>query len=194
VSYIDATDAELVAQHARGEHGAFDEIVRRYEQRVYVIAARMCGASDAYDVTQEVFINALRALRRFRGDAQLGTWFHRVAVNASLDHLRKRKRAPLSLADEETRPDPTPGPDERAIASSRAAAVQAALRDLSPDHRAVVVLDLAGSDYSEIADTLGVPVGTVKSRLHRARLELAAMLGHLRTEPESDSDPLRGRP
>ncbi|MFN2613318.1 MAG: RNA polymerase sigma factor [Actinomycetota bacterium] len=193
MSYEDASDTDLVARHARGEHGAFDEIVRRYETRVFTIAARMCGREDALDVAQEVFVNALRALRSFRGDAHLGTWFHRVAVNASLDHIRKRKRAPAPLTVVETRADTDPGPDDRAIAAARAADVRRALSDLSPDHRAVVVLDLAGADYSEIAEALGVPVGTVKSRMHRARIELAGLLGHLRTEPETSADPLRKR-
>ena len=89
----DSEDRELVEQFARGDSHAFDAIVQRYEQRVYAIALRMTGnIEDARDAMQDVFISALRALRSFRGDAQLSTWFHRVAVNASLDVLRKRKR------------------------------------------------------------------------------------------------------
>jgi RNA polymerase sigma-70 factor (ECF subfamily) len=152
----------------------------------------MCGPDEALDVAQDVFVNALRALRSFRGDAQLGTWFHRVAVNASLDHLRRRKKVPAPLETAGDRPDPAVGPEDRAVASARAAEVQRALGRLSIEHRAVLVLaDLQQLDYSEVASALDIPVGTVKSRIHRARLEMARMLGHLRTEPDQAEDPLR---
>jgi RNA polymerase sigma-70 factor (ECF subfamily) len=187
------SDAELVERYARGEQNAFDEIVTSYERRVYAVALRMCGnPEDARDVTQEVFINALRALRRFRGDAQLSTWFHRVAINASLDQIRRaRRHAASSLPDDRPSDDPTPY--EHADASARAAEVQRALAKLSPEHRAVLVLhDLQDLDYAEVAEAVGVPVGTVKSRIHRARAEMARLLGHLRdTEPTGADWPLR---
>lgn len=167
----------------------------RYQRRVYAVALRMCGdPEDARDATQEVFVNALRALRTFREEAQLGTWLHRVAVNASLDLIRRRKRrsaAPLDVVTE--RPSGDPGPDERADASARAAEVHRALARVSGEHRAVLVLaDLQGLDYAEVATALDIPVGTVKSRLHRARLEMARLLGHLKeAEPAGGPHPLR---
>jgi RNA polymerase sigma-70 factor (ECF subfamily) len=183
-----ASDEELVSRYVRGEQRAFDDIVQRYHRRVYAIALRMTGnPEDARDVCQDVFINAMRALRRFRGDAMLSTWFHRVAINASTDHLRRQRRhLGPGLDDVPERAADEPDPAERAEGASRAEAVHAGLKDISDEHRAVLVLhDLQGLDYAEVADVLGVPLGTVKSRIHRARSELARRLGHLReTEPQ----------
>jgi RNA polymerase sigma-70 factor (ECF subfamily) len=181
------TDAELVERHLRGDGAAFDAIVDRYERRVYAVALRMCGeVEDARDVTQDVFVSALRSLKTFRSEAKLSTWLHRLAINASLDHLRRRRRRDARpLEDVHAVADPGLGPDERAADAERAAAVHRALAAVSPEHRAVVVLhDLQGLEYAEIADALGMALGTVKSRLHRARLELARLLGHLREEGE----------
>ncbi len=186
-------DEELVARYKNGESRAFDQIVDRYERRVYAIALRMSGSPhDANDITQEVFISSLRALRRFRGDAKLSTWLHRVAVNAALDHGRRKKRRPVQTFDElPERPSGDPGPEEEAEQAARAAEVHRALSDISDDHRAVIVLhDLQGLDYAGVAEALGVPVGTIKSRIHRARVELARRLGHLRTEPSEPQRPL----
>ena len=188
-------DRELVERFARGESRAFDTIVEKYEQRVYAITLRMTGnVEDARDAMQDVFISALRALRSFRGDAQLSTWIHRVAVNASLDVLRKRKRhvaQPLEEAGE--RPSDDVGPEDAAARAARAVEVQRALQNVSEEHRAVLVLhDLQDLDYTETAAALDIPVGTVKSRLHRARIEMARLLGHLReAEPREGSEPLK---
>lgn len=187
-------DATLVQRHLAGDRTAFDEIVNRYERRVWAICLRMTGdPEDARDASQDAFITAFRSLGSFRGEAQLSTWLHRVAVNASLDVIRRRTRRrtePLEEAGE--RPSDAPGPDEEAVRAHRAAEVHRALAHLAPDHRAVVVLhDLQGLQYPEVAEVLDVPVGTVKSRLHRARMELARLLGHLKdVEPTRESDPL----
>jgi RNA polymerase sigma-70 factor (ECF subfamily) len=187
-------DAELIARHLAGDQGAFDEIVVRYERRVWAICLRMCGdVEDARDASQDAFITTLRSLGTFRGEAQLSTWLHRVAVNASLDVIRRRaRRRTEHLDDTIERASDAPGPDEEAERAHRAAEVRRALARLAPDHRAVVVLhDLQGLPYPEVAEVLDVPVGTVKSRLHRARLELARLLGHLKeVEPTRESDPL----
>jgi RNA polymerase sigma-70 factor (ECF subfamily) len=189
-------DGRLIERYVRGENAAFEAIVQRYERRVYTIALRMCGEpEDARDVTQDVFVSAMRALRRFRGEAQLATWFHRVATNASLDAMRRRRRhATRRLEDAGDRASDAPGPEESAAASERAAEVQRALGEISDDHRAVLVLhELQGLDYAGVAAALDIPVGTVKSRIHRARLEMAALLGHLRptAEPVAPADPLK---
>jgi RNA polymerase sigma-70 factor (ECF subfamily) len=191
----DGEDRELVERFARGESRAFDTIVEKYEQRVYAIALRMTGnVEDARDAMQDVFISALRALRSFRGDAQLSTWIHRVAVNASLDVLRKRKRhiaQPLEEAGE--RPSDDIAPEDAAARAARAVEVQRALQNVSEEHRAVLVLhDLQDLDYAETAAALDIPVGTVKSRLHRARTEMARLLRHLRDpEPSEGPEPLK---
>ena len=188
-------DRELVERARNGDASAFDLIVGRHERRVFAVAMRICRHhEDARDVTQEVFITALRAMGGFRGDAQLGTWLHRVTVNAALDLVRKRQRREATTVEEiGDRPSADPGPEAAAIESVRAREVHRALGTLSPDQRAVVVLcDLEGLDYAEAAEVLGVPVGTVKSRLHRARLALARALGHLRNaEPAEGGGPLR---
>jgi len=192
---VNVDDRELVERYARGDSLAFDSIVQRYEQRVYAVTLRMTGnPDDARDAMQDVFISALRALRSFRGDAQLSTWIHRVAVNASLDLMRKRARRPTRPLEEahETASEEVP-PDEAAARAARAAEVQRALLEVSDEHRAVLVLhDLQDLDYAEVAEALDIPVGTVKSRLHRARVEMARLLGHLReTEPTDGPAPLR---
>lgn len=189
-------DRELVLAFVAGDRSAFEEIIVRYERRVFSVCLRMCGdQEDARDAAQETFVTAYRSLQGFRGDAQLSTWLHRVAVNASLDLLRKRSKRPTAV---EVVPEATsdePGPEEVAVRSDRAAAVHAALAKLSEDHRAVIVLfDLQGLQYPEVAQALDVPVGTVKSRLHRARVDLARLLGHLREpqarEPQAPKSPL----
>ncbi|HEX9776069.1 MAG TPA: sigma-70 family RNA polymerase sigma factor [Actinomycetota bacterium] len=191
-------DRALVERYVAGDRSAFDAIVARHDRRVYAVALRMTGRrEDALDVTQDVFVTAMRSLRTFRGDAQLTTWLHRVTVNACLDQARRAKRRrgiPLEVLGEQ--PASGPGPDERAESASRAAEVRRALARLTTDHRAVLVLhDLQDLDYAEVARILEVPVGTVKSRIHRARVELAGLLGHLRrTEPAAADEPLRDAP
>ena len=188
-------DDELLERFRGGDHAAFDLIVDRFERRVFAVALRICRHhEDARDVTQEVFLTALRSLQTFRGEAQLGTWFHRVAVNSALDLVRRRKRRDASSVDElAEHPSEDVGPEGEAIASVRAREVHRALGRLAEEHRVVIVLhDLQGLDYAQVADVLSVPVGTVKSRLHRARLQLARELGHLREpEPTGGEAPLR---
>ena len=191
----DPDDQELLDRARNGDPAAFDTIVDRFERRVFAVALRICRHhEDARDVTQDVFVTALRALKGFRGEAQLSTWFHRVAVNASLDLVRRRRRRDHSSVDElAEHASPAPGPESEAIESVRAAEVHRALGLIPPDQRALIVLhDLQGLDYAECAEALEIPLGTVKSRLHRARLALARELGHLReAEPSGDPGPLR---
>ena len=191
----DADDQDLLDRARNGDATAFDTIVDRYERRVFAVALRICRHhEDARDVTQDVFVTALRALKGFRGEAQLSTWLHRVAVNASLDLVRKRRRRDHSSTDDlAEQASPEPGPEFEAIQAVRAREVHRALGLIPPDQRALIVLhDLQGLDYAECAEALEIPLGTVKSRLHRARLALAHRLGHLReTEPSGDPGPLR---
>ena len=189
------TDSELLERVRGGDEAAFDEIVERYERRVFAIAVRICRHhEDARDVTQDVFITAMRSLRSFRGDAKISTWLHRVTVNASLDLVRRRRRREGPELEELCdRPDAGPGPEVAAIESVRAREVHLALGRIPAEQRAVIALhDLQGLDYSEVAAVLEVPLGTVKSRIHRARLALAHELGHLKeTEQSDDPEPLR---
>jgi len=180
-SFDGAEDRELVAQVMSGQSDAFGAIVERYQDRLYNTVWRLVGnAEDARDLVQDTFVRTYENLGSFRGGSSLYTWMFRIAVNAGLSHRRRRK--PLRLADaddgEDGRPigwaDPSSvNPADPLDAAETEAIVQRALGELDADQRAVVVLrDIQHLDYQEIADILEVPAGTVKSRLHRARLAL----------------------
>ncbi|HEX6230534.1 MAG TPA: sigma-70 family RNA polymerase sigma factor [Actinomycetota bacterium] len=173
-------DEDLVRRFLSGDRGAFAVLVERHERRVYNLALRMTGKEeDARDATQEAFLAALRKLSSFRGEAAFTTWLHRVTVNACYDLLRKRQRAPLlDRGDEDNpEPEPPPAPDhaDRAVLSVD---VQRALLEVPVDYRAVMILhDVQDLPQEEVAEILGIPIGTVKSRLHRGRISLARALG-----------------
>ncbi|HYT29529.1 MAG TPA: sigma-70 family RNA polymerase sigma factor [Actinomycetota bacterium] len=189
----EAPDAELAARAGAGDEGAFRLLVKRHERRVYNLAYRMLGREeDARDAAQDAFLSAYRRLATFRGDAAFGTWLHRITVNASYDILRKRKNEPV-LRDELPEPSPAADHGDRAAA---AVDVQRALLGVPVEYRAVVVLhDLLGRGFEDIAEALEVPVGTVKSRLHRGRVAMGRVLGIAATaEPRALGDPLDGGP
>jgi RNA polymerase sigma-70 factor (ECF subfamily) len=167
-------DTELVRLAAAGDERAFAELVRRHERRVYNLAYRLLGREeDARDAAQDAFISCYRKLSTFRGDALFTTWLHRIAVNASYDILRRRKD--VLSADEAPEPPPQPDHGDRTAAGVD---VQRALREVPVEYRAVLVLhDLQGHAYEEVAEILAVPLGTVKSRLHRGRVALGRALG-----------------
>lgn len=178
------SDDELVAAAQSGDRNALDQLLRRHYDRIYAVCRRVTGGtSDADDACQEALIKISRSLPRFDGRSAFSTWAYRIATNASLDELRKRKRRP-SLhsvrsgdgADSEPElVDPMAAKRVDAIADRLA--IDAALGDLSDDFKAAVVLrDVADLDYDEIADVLDIPVGTVKSRIARGRAALANTL------------------
>jgi RNA polymerase sigma-70 factor, ECF subfamily len=177
-------DRELVERFRGGDREAFAVLVRRHERRIYNLAYRMIGrAEDARDATQEAFLSCFRNLHSFRGDAAFGTWLHRIAVNACYDLLRKKTPALLG-PDDVLEPPPVP---DHADAGAAAVDVQRALLRLGPDFRAVLVMhDVQGLSYEEVAEALDVPIGTVKSRLHRARVALGRTLSG---EPDRPSAP-----
>jgi RNA polymerase sigma-70 factor (ECF subfamily) len=167
------TDEDLVRRYVRGDRAAFGTLVERHERRVYNLAYRMLGRpEDAADATQEVFLICLRKLGSFQGRSAFATWLHRVSANVSYEMLRKRSRE--RPTDEEI--EPAPGPDH-ADASATAVDVHRALQRVPEEFRVVLLLhDLQGVPYEEIAQALGAPVGTVKSRLHRGRVALGRAL------------------
>jgi len=191
-------DLDLVALAAAGNGGAFSELVARHQDRVYAVAMHLLrDAAEAEEVVQETFLAALEKLAGFRGDAAFTTWLHRVAANAALMRLRKRRRAPDGLADEpieELLPRfdaqghlvaDGPGHDWSKRADEQLAdrqvrqAVEAAVQNLPEDYRIVFLLrDVEGLSSEAMAELLGISVAAVKSRLHRARLALRAKLGH----------------
>ena len=182
-------DADLVAETLDGRDDAFAEIVHRYEGVVAATVINMLGRGDDSDEAgQETMIKLFRALDQFRGEAQLKTYITRIAINTSLDALRRRKRNLLRFV-QTSAPDTSAPEDLRGPADSSAPnmetrqAVQQALAQLKPDFRAVVVLRLVqGYSTDEVADLLAIPRGTVVSRLSRAKSQLSSIL----TGGESD--------
>ncbi|MBX7103100.1 MAG: sigma-70 family RNA polymerase sigma factor [Gemmataceae bacterium] len=165
-------------QTLAGNQAAFGELVDRYQGRLFATVYRLIGhTEDSRDVVQEAFINAYEALDRFQGDAQFFTWLYRIAVNAAISLRRKRRPAGFSgqggdLAD---RADESDGhrPGDALERAERVGLVQEALLALAPEFRTVLVLrELEGLKYERIAEILDVPIGTVRSRIHRARLDL----------------------
>lgn len=173
-------DATLIELSVRGDRTAFGELVRRYQDRLYNSAFRLLGsAEDAQDVVQDAFLNAYQSLRQFKGDARFFTWLYRIAFNAAIS-LKRRHRVALSadLVGDGSQPEPldeseASQPGRALERGENVLRLQAALRRVTPEHRAVLILkEIDGQKYEVIAEILGVPVGTVRSRLHRARLEL----------------------
>ena len=173
-------DEELVRRFLSGDRAAFVALVERHERRVYNLALRMTGREeDARDATQDALLTVLKKLSSFRGEAAFTTWLHRVTVNACYDLLRKRQRAPLLDLGEDDRPplEPSPAPDH-ADTSDLSIDVQQALSRVPDDFRVVMILHhVQDLPQEEVAAILGIPVGTVKSRLHRGRIALGRALG-----------------
>lgn len=152
--------------------------MRRHHDRIHGLCRRITGNdTDALDATQEALIAIVRGLKRFDGRSAFATWAYRIATNACLDELRRRRRRPDPGLPEHERAPVGSAPDLDAAVSDRLA-VDAALAELPDEFRAAVVLrDLCALDYAEIADVLGVPAGTVRSRIARGRAALARALG-----------------
>lgn len=176
-------DLDLVERCRGGDTAAFDGIVAQHQTRIYNLCYWMLNdADDAADAAQDAFVRAYRSLSHFRGECAFGTWLHRIAVNVCLDTARRRKRTPAPFSSLETDEEhsreqepaePIHTPHETADRHERRRAVHEALLQLSEPHRMVLVLlDIQGHSYEEVATMLELPLGTVKSRLNRARLAL----------------------
>ena len=195
IAYNDlARPAEATAQESlfvlrlkANEDAAYDELVRTYNASIFHVAYRMLGdTADASDVVQEIFIKVFRNIGGFKGEAALKTWIFRIAFSEILNRLRwwksRHRSSTVSLDDEpggngHYMRDSSPTPDEVLESKERDTAIQQALGKLSSDHRSIIVLrDIEGFSYTEIADVLGVSIGTVKSRLARARGDLKKSL------------------
>ena len=176
-------DRQLVAAAQAGDRRALETLLGRHYDRVHAVCRRIAGSSrDADDAAQEAMISIVRGLPRFDGRSQFSTWVYRIATNAALDELRRRRRRPVLAAvdDEGLQPDVADPRAQRTVeASVDRMTIDAALDALPEDFRVAVVLrDVADLDYGEIAEAVGVPVGTVKSRIARGRSQLAAALGN----------------
>ncbi len=177
-------DRQLIAICLGGRRDAFGELVTRYQARLYNAAIRLVdNPEDAADVVQDAFLNAYQSLHSFKGDAEFFTWLYRIAFNAAIS-LKRKKRAVVSLdaAGPESGIDPDDPseyikPGAALERSEEETQLQGAMIRLSHEHREVLILkDIEGMKYEDIAEILGVPIGTIRSRLHRARLELRELL------------------
>lgn len=174
----------LIERSRRGDLAAFDRLVRQYERNVFNTAYRLSGShDDAADIAQEAFVRAWNNLKSFRGDSAFSTWLYRIVTNVFLDDRKKKRARPhrsledvLTLEESTVQrqfEDPSPGPQDMAEGDERRKILEQAIATLSPDQRIVVVMyHTQGLSYEEIAEITQLPMGTVKSRLNRARLAL----------------------
>jgi len=176
-------DRALVEQALKGDLDAFNRLVELYQDYLFGVTVRMLADREAAaDAVQEAFFSAYRNLARFRGDS-FRSWLTRIALNAATDTLRVKKRRPADpypeWEDDSWQPpsDESENPERMAIAVARSRRIQEVLQLITPDQRtAIVLFDVEGYDYQEIADMTGVSLGTVKSRIHRGRLALRDLL------------------
>jgi RNA polymerase sigma-70 factor (ECF subfamily) len=179
-----ARDGPLIQRALDGELEAFNEIVALYQDYLFALVVRVVGDRDhAADAVQEAFFSAYRNLSRFRGDS-FRSWLTRIALNAATDILRQRKRRPVDQfpewEDDSWQPSApeSENPERQAVRRSASRVLWQALHEITDDQRtAIVMYDIEGYDYQEIADMTGVSLGTVKSRIHRGRLALRELLG-----------------
>lgn len=177
-------DRRLISECLQGRSAAFGELVRLYQDRLYNSIYRVVGdPDDASDVVQESFLSAYQSLNSFKGDAEFFTWLYRIAFNTAIS-LKRKQRATIQMDGRAESSHLEPAdvsafhePGSRMERTEEETILQEALNRLSPEHRAVLVLkDIEGQRYEEIADILDVPIGTIRSRLHRARVDLREIL------------------
>jgi RNA polymerase sigma-70 factor (ECF subfamily) len=177
-------DLKLVADCLKGDNAAFGELVSRHQDRLYNTVLRLLdNAEDARDVVQESFLHAYQSLHAFKGDSRFFTWLYRIAVNTAISYKRKRKLvfrlqpAGDGVGIDPVDPNEASRPSHALDMAEQEKRVHEGLARLSAEHRAVLVMkDMEGMKYEEMAEILDVPVGTIRSRLHRARLELREIL------------------
>ncbi len=206
---LTGNDESLAADAARGSEQAYERLVERYKDRIFNLFVQLCGSrTEAEDLSQETFLKAFRALKNFRKDSKFYTWLFRIAVNTGISRGRQisrlREREGVSLHSSPGGSGQQEQDSSRAMAQTAAAPekfdpesvagrksiqerVRHGLQELSQEYRAVVVLrDMEGLDYESIAQSLSISKAAVKSRLHRARSQLAKILKDLRPEGQQD--------
>lgn len=178
---LDATEKNLVDLSAGGDVEAFEKLIQSHQKKVYNIALRMTkNPEDAQELAQDTFIRAFIAIKKFRGESSFSTWLYRIAMNVCTDFLRKRNKAVVISIDQGAigseseqpiqLPEDAPGPDELSEKRQLKQLVRQAMDSLSAEHRQVLILrDLMDLSYRDIANTLSVSEGTIKSRINRAR-------------------------
>ena len=183
------SDAQLVERVQHGDRHAFDLLVLKYQHKIHSLVSRYVREADVPDVAQEAFIKAYRAIRKFRSEAAFYTWLYRIAVNTAKNHLVSRSRRPPDVDVDVGESDDYAGsnvlqdtetPESSLQGDEVAAAVRQALSDLPEDLRTAVTLrEFDGLSYEDIADVMSCPVGTVRSRIFRAREAIDKTLGPL---------------
>lgn len=180
-------DSEIIERVLAGDSAAYAGLVERYQPQILRLLQRLVGCRDtAQDLAQEAFLSAFRGLKSFQQKSSFSTWLHRIACNKAASAARRRRTLPLAPSAE---PAATGGDVAAGLEQSdRRQAVEAALAELDPRFRAVVVLaDMEDASYESISGILDIPIGTVRSRLHRARLELRQRLRPLLAAQSSPS-------
>lgn len=186
----EATDAQLVRRVQKGDKGAFDLLVLKYQHKIVSLVMRYVRDPDqALDITQDAFLKAYRALPRFRGDAAFYTWMYRIAVNTAKNYLASQRRRPLEVELDMQDPEQfelhaklkeTDTPEGVTLSNELHETVERAIATLPDDLRTAIVLrELDGMSYEEIAETMECPVGTVRSRIFRARDAIGKKIGAL---------------
>ena len=185
------TESEIIAECKKGDREAFNELMERYQKKVFAISYGMLSDyEDASDAAQEVFVKVYRSIASFKGEASFTTWLYRICTNVCNDMLRKRQRQGISVSldTEEDERGPAaelvseePTPEERLELTETQRLVRDAVNELSPEYREIIIYsDLQQMSYDEIAKILRCPTGTVKSRLNRARNALRKKLSDKR--------------
>jgi len=183
-------DAQLIDQTLAGHSAAFGQLVNKYQDRLYNTVVHVAGnAEDARDIVQDAFVQAFVKLETFQGSAAFYTWLYRIAFNVAASHRRRqRKTVSVEHVREASGLEPMDdgdAPDDRLQRNERCRQVRHAISLLSEEHRSVLVLrEIDGCCYETIAEILDLPVGTVRSRLHRARLQLREQLREVLTVDE----------
>jgi len=184
---VSEDDREAVRRVQAGDTEAFEPLVEKYKRKVFRLAYQVLrDQEEALDVAQEAFVKAFRALPAFKGDSAFYTWLFRITMNVALDRKRQRATRAKSLGAEDVPPEEwertatstDPDPEDVATGAERRERIRKGLDSLSEHHRAIIILsDIEGLQYREIAEVLGIPMGTVMSRLHHARKRLREVLG-----------------
>ena len=174
---------ELIQKAGRGDAYAFEQLMAAHENKMYAVALRMCGnREDAQDCMQEAMVRVYRALSGFKGQSSFSTWVYRITMNSCLDELRRRKNRMTSSLDAMLENGFAPSddgdtPEQSSLRSEQRRALERAIRELPEDMRAAIVLrDVQGLSYEEIAQALEANVGTIKSRISRGREKLRGVL------------------
>ncbi|MDR2571735.1 MAG: sigma-70 family RNA polymerase sigma factor [Oscillospiraceae bacterium] len=194
---ITTNEKEIIQRVINGDKDAFEELVTANQKNVYNLALKMTrNAEDALDVSQEAFIKAYRQLGSFRGDSRFSVWLYRLTYNICIDHIRKKKRenkiVSLDYEDDENDTKPIEIPDMRNLPEDSVMRgeirreITEGIEKLPTKHRQILVMrELTGMSYDEMASTLSINIGTVKSRIARARIKLAKILMESGTFPEN---------